>query len=125
MITSLSRMVCYCYCCEYCNLNIIVDIIYHESIINVAYSTIYLYISLSIGAFGFLIFIFVEWFVTFFIKGIDLSRVSFFSNNQSQVLGTIIFNYAFVITVPSWINEKVTCEYNLSPFIFLPCSGSS
>jgi len=58
------------------------------------------------GAFGFLIFIFVEWFVTFFIKGIDASRISAFAPNQSQVLGTIIFNYAFVITVPSWINEK-------------------
>jgi hypothetical protein len=23
-----------------------------------------------------------------------------------QVLGTIVFNYAFVITVPSWVNEK-------------------
>jgi hypothetical protein len=27
-------------------------------------------------------------------------------DNQAQVLGVVIFSYAFVITVPSWINEK-------------------
>jgi len=29
-----------------------------------------------------------------------------FAANQSQVLGTIIFNYAFVTSIPSWVNEK-------------------
>jgi len=32
---------------------------------------------------------------------------SVFGSDQSQVLGNIIFNYAFVTTVPSWVNEKV------------------
>jgi len=53
-----------------------------------------------------LILIFIEWFVNFFIIGLDFSRVQAFSPNQTQVLGTVVFNYAFVITVPSWVNEK-------------------
>lgn len=59
-----------------------------------------------------LLLIFLEWFVNFFLVGLDFSRVPIFGSNQSQVLGTIIFNYAFVITVPSWVNEKVV------PYIF-------
>jgi hypothetical protein len=53
-----------------------------------------------------MILIFVEWFVNFFIIGLETSHVPAFSTNLSQVLGTVIFNYAFVITIPSWINEK-------------------
>eukprot|EP01114_Cavostelium_apophysatum_P016131 TRINITY_DN4539_c0_g1_i7.p1 TRINITY_DN4539_c0_g1~~TRINITY_DN4539_c0_g1_i7.p1 ORF type:complete len:421 (-),score=88.62 TRINITY_DN4539_c0_g1_i7:615-1877(-) len=58
------------------------------------------------GAVFMLILIFIEWFVNFFLVGIDFKRVPIAAANQSQVLGSIIFNYAFVITVPSWVNEK-------------------
>jgi amino acid permease len=58
------------------------------------------------GAFTLLILIIIEWFINFFLVGLNLKRVPFFSTNQSQVLGTIIFNYAFTTTVPSWVNEK-------------------
>lgn len=47
-----------------------------------------------------------EWVVQFFANGLVFERVPFVGDNQSQVLGTIIFNYAFVVTVPSWVNEK-------------------
>lgn len=38
--------------------------------------------------------------------------------NQAGVLGTLVFNYAFVVTVPSWVNEKVHCNVviTLTPF---------
>jgi len=58
------------------------------------------------GAIACLLLIFIEWFVNFFMVGLEASRVPIIAANQSQVLGTIIFNYAFVITVPSWVNEK-------------------
>lgn len=32
--------------------------------------------------------------------------VPMITKNQSQVVGTIVFNYAFVTSVPSWVNEK-------------------
>jgi amino acid permease len=63
-------------------------------------------IIIQIGAIFCLILIFIEWFVCFFIVGLDFNRIPAFTGNQSQLLGTIIFNYAFVITVPSWVNEK-------------------
>lgn len=57
-------------------------------------------------AFFVIILVVLEWMVQFFANGLVLERVPFVGDNQSQVLGTIIFNYAFVVTVPSWVNEK-------------------
>lgn len=71
-----------------------------------------------------MIAIIAEWMVQFFVVGLDWSRVPFvgpyqndsppakFSycssgRNQAGILGTLVFNYAFVVTVPSWVNEKV------------------
>ena len=73
-----------------------------------------------------MIAIIAEWMVQFFVVGLDFSRVPvvgshrsiffFFppfskinqlGKNQAGVLGTLVFNYAFVVTVPSWVNEKV------------------
>lgn len=65
------------------------------------------WLSVAVGAVIFLVVIFIEWFVNFFIIGLDFSRVPAVTTNLSAVLGTVIFNYAFVITVPSWVNEKV------------------
>ncbi len=64
-----------------------------------------------------------EWMVQFFVIGLDFSRVPMvgtfsklrnrrsdhfpIGKNQAGVLGTLVFNYAFVVTVPSWVNEKV------------------
>lgn len=57
-------------------------------------------------AFFVIILVVLEWMVQFFANGLEFDRVPFVGDNQSQVLGTIIFNYAFVVTVPSWVNEK-------------------
>ncbi|PRP80111.1 hypothetical protein PROFUN_12265 [Planoprotostelium fungivorum] len=58
------------------------------------------------GAFVLLLVIFAEWFVACFTLGLDVSRVPAFLNDQTNVLGSIIFNYAFITTVPSWCNER-------------------
>lgn len=42
------------------------------------------------------------------LHGIDFSRVPMFKESgQSPILGTIMANYAFVTTIPSWCSEKV------------------
>lgn len=63
-------------------------------------------IKLQIGAFLFMCIMILEWVVDFAFVGLDFGRVKAFSTNQSQVLGTIVYNYAFVTSVPSWVNEK-------------------
>ena len=51
--------------------------------------------------------IFVDWLVFFARFGLQPDLVPAVGERQSQVLGNVLFNYAFVCTVPSWINEKV------------------
>jgi hypothetical protein len=46
------------------------------------------------------------WMADFVVTGLEFSRVAAWGPNQSQVLGTIIFNYAYVVSIPSWVNEK-------------------
>jgi len=57
-------------------------------------------------AFSLFMFISVEWICFFFYRGLDFSKVPMFGKDQTQVLGTIVFNYAYVVSVPSWVNEK-------------------
>lgn len=41
-----------------------------------------------------------------FNHGIHFSRVPWFGDDYSSVLGTIMFNFAYCPTIPSWLNEK-------------------
>ena len=47
-----------------------------------------------------------EFIFCFFVNGLDASRVPVWGEDSSNCLGVIIFNFAFCVTVPSWINEK-------------------
>jgi len=47
-----------------------------------------------------------EWLLQFVFQGLDSANVPMVTKNQSQVVGTIVFNYAFVTSIPSWVNEK-------------------
>ncbi|PRP75746.1 hypothetical protein PROFUN_09170 [Planoprotostelium fungivorum] len=58
------------------------------------------------GAAVMLLLIFIEWMVCCFVLGFHSALVSAFTSDQSNVLGSIIFNFAFITTVPSWCNEK-------------------
>eukprot|EP01113_Clastostelium_recurvatum_P011973 TRINITY_DN1616_c0_g1_i3.p1 TRINITY_DN1616_c0_g1~~TRINITY_DN1616_c0_g1_i3.p1 ORF type:complete len:544 (-),score=152.42 TRINITY_DN1616_c0_g1_i3:105-1541(-) len=56
-----------------------------------------------------LVFLFValgNWFATFFMAGMQSVRVPVSGADLSDVMGNVIFNYGFITTVPSWINEK-------------------
>ncbi|GBB94193.1 hypothetical protein RclHR1_23090001 [Rhizophagus clarus] len=52
-----------------------------------------------------LAFIVVTWLVTFVIHGLDTGHVPMIGYDNSQVIGTVLFNYAFIITIPSWVND--------------------
>eukprot|EP00755_Sulcionema_specki_P017616 Sspe_Gene.11379::Locus_3839_Transcript_1_1_Confidence_1.000_Length_2162::g.11379::m.11379 len=62
------------------------------------------------GAFVGLCFIVFEWCMQAFVHGLNFNKehgkVPFIGSDQSQVFGTVLFNYAFVTTVPSWCNER-------------------
>jgi amino acid permease len=44
--------------------------------------------------------------VMFYNQGLDMDRVPAFGDDWRDCIGVIIFNFAFCVTVPSWINEK-------------------
>ncbi|CAG8683463.1 14036_t:CDS:2 [Rhizophagus irregularis] len=52
-----------------------------------------------------LTFIVLTWLVTFVIHGLDAGLVPMIGYDKSQVIGTVLFNYAFIITIPSWVND--------------------
>ena len=58
-------------------------------------------------AFCGLCFIVSEWCIQALVHGIDFeaNNVPAVGSDQSQI-GTVLFNYAFVTTIPSWVNEK-------------------
>jgi len=57
-------------------------------------------------SFGLLLLIIIQWIVTFFLHGLDTTLVPAIGSDTSQTFGTILFNYAFITTVPSWANAK-------------------
>ncbi|CAG8774084.1 28023_t:CDS:2, partial [Dentiscutata erythropus] len=62
-------------------------------------------IKIQIASFLGLISILAAWFITFFKHGLTTSYVPVIGENMSQVIGTVLFNYAFIVTVPSWVND--------------------
>jgi hypothetical protein len=57
-------------------------------------------------AFLSVIFIFCAWIALFFDAGLESARVPAVTADQSLVLGTVLFNFAIITSIPSWINEK-------------------
>ena len=53
--------------------------------------------------------VFLVWIILFFIHGctFGFGEVEFFSTKCQEVVGVVMFNFAFVTTIPSWINIKV------------------
>lgn len=52
------------------------------------------------------LFVFVAWFYEFFREGIAWDTLPALGQDAGAQVGNIFFNYAYVITIPSWINEK-------------------
>jgi hypothetical protein len=46
------------------------------------------------------------WVALFSTLDLDVSRLPVWGDNQTSVVGTILFNYTFVTSIPSWVNEK-------------------
>ncbi|KAG0298133.1 hypothetical protein BGZ98_000306 [Dissophora globulifera] len=57
-------------------------------------------------SFVLILLIVLQWIVTFFIHGLDTALVPTVGSDISQTFGNILFNYAFITTVPSWANAK-------------------
>ncbi|KNC54154.1 uncharacterized protein AMSG_09933 [Thecamonas trahens ATCC 50062] len=70
--------------------------------LNLSEGIYFQYFSFLILVAGMIIF-----FVTYLLRDLDTSRVPVVGSNMSSVIGTILFNYTFVVTVPSWVNEKL------------------
>ncbi|CAG8543614.1 3488_t:CDS:2, partial [Cetraspora pellucida] len=45
------------------------------------------------------------WIITFIVHGLQQDLVPFIGSDQSQVVGTVLYNYAFITTIPSWVND--------------------
>ena len=64
-------------------------------------------ILVQIISFGFLIVLVLQFFYEFHSRGYPyLHTVPWVGENFSQLAGVVLFNYAFGITVPSWLSEK-------------------
>lgn len=53
-----------------------------------------------------ILLVILQWIVTFFTHGLDPSRVPALGKDVSQTFGQILFNFAYVVNVPSWANAK-------------------
>lgn len=47
-----------------------------------------------------------EFCIHYVLNGLHFDAVPWFGTDYSTVVGAVIFNMAFVVTVPSWLNEK-------------------
>lgn len=63
-------------------------------------------IIVQIAADVFLVVVTVDFLVTFILHGLDFSKIPAVGADQSQVLGNIMSNFAFITTIPSWCSEK-------------------
>src|SRR5436190_3296 len=63
-----------------------------------------------LASFATFVFIVITWIATFIMSGLHKDYVPLVSDNQSQVVGTVLFNYAFITTVPSWVNDLVSIK---------------
>src|SRR3954452_23308095 len=73
----------------------------------------------TLASFATLVFIVITWIATFIMTGLHKDYVPLVSDNQSQVVGTVLFNYAFITTVPSWVNDLVSIKKNIYIFFNL------
>ncbi|KAF9935288.1 hypothetical protein FBU30_004863 [Linnemannia zychae] len=61
---------------------------------------------LQLASFILILLIVMQWIVTFITHGLDTTLVPIIGEDVSQTFGTILFNYAFITTIPSWANAK-------------------
>lgn len=57
-------------------------------------------------SFYMLLFLSLEFLAQFYMQGLDTYEIPAFGDNYAHVWGSIVFNYAFLGIIPSWVNEK-------------------
>lgn len=61
----------------------------------------------QVGGFLLLVYCFLAWMVQFFVIGLDSKNMPLVvSGGTGGVLSDVMFNFGFVVTIPSWLNEK-------------------
>ncbi|CAG8540632.1 2340_t:CDS:2 [Gigaspora margarita] len=60
---------------------------------------------IQIVSFTIIIFVIFAWAAALILHGVDPSRIPIIGENQSQSVGIVLFNYAFITAVPSLANE--------------------
>ncbi|CAG8781334.1 26104_t:CDS:2, partial [Racocetra persica] len=60
---------------------------------------------IQVVSFCTIIFVIFAWISGLIINGLDPKRIPLIGENQSQGVGIVMFNYAFITTVPSLANE--------------------
>lgn len=65
-------------------------------------------ITVQIVSFATLFVLMTQFYYEFIQRGyVYMSAVPLFGSDLSQLAGVVLFNYAFPVTVPSWLNEKM------------------
>ena len=54
-----------------------------------------------------LIFVIITWIIVCIMNGLKSDRIPIIGSNQSLLIRTLLFNYAFITTVPSMVNDLV------------------
>lgn len=64
-------------------------------------------VKIQILSFISLIFVIIVWIIACIMNGLSPNRIPLIGNDHSLLVGTVLFNYAFIITVPSMVNDLV------------------
>jgi len=63
--------------------------------------------------------IMLDWFVNFGIAGLQPNRLPMFGSQMNTTVGTVIFNYSFVTTIPSWVNQKKKKSVSINKSVWI------
>eukprot|EP01112_Ceratiomyxa_fruticulosa_P011020 TRINITY_DN2958_c0_g1_i2.p1 TRINITY_DN2958_c0_g1~~TRINITY_DN2958_c0_g1_i2.p1 ORF type:complete len:379 (-),score=43.44 TRINITY_DN2958_c0_g1_i2:19-1155(-) len=63
-------------------------------------------IIIQVVCFGFLLLVIFNWIITFLKAGLHAEWVPMVGPDLSNTLANVLFNFGFITTVPSWVNEK-------------------
>jgi hypothetical protein len=62
---------------------------------------------IQILSFVTLLFVLITWMVACIMNGLQTDKIQLIGRDHSLVVGTVLFNYAFIIAVPSMVNDLV------------------
>lgn len=75
-------------------------------------------------SFAMLLIFTAEFMWQFWVEGLVVERVPAFGDSYMDMLGSVIFNYCFIVTVPSWLNEKKE-DVSVNKAVWISTIGST